>query len=293
MEVIREKSFVIRALLIVFMIVFSSGALYACKKQGANVVVAGSTSMLPYVEKLAYEFNSLNPKKSVDVQGGGSSAGIVAAKEGIADFGMSSRSLKDSESDLWSKRIAKDALVLIIHPDNPIIKKANNPDFIVNLTSGQIRDIYSGKITNWSEVGGNSASIHVVTREEGSGTRSAFEELVMTTDKQLTKITSKAIVQNSNGSVRMLVSDDPNKIGFISLGLVEVEGRKPVKALSIDNVSATEENVLSGNYKLVRSFLFVAKTEPIDTAKDFLDFVLSSEGKKILSDAGLITFSEE
>ncbi|MCL1830211.1 MAG: phosphate ABC transporter substrate-binding protein, partial [Oscillospiraceae bacterium] len=174
---------------------------------GKTVIVAGSTSVQPYAEILSERYKAILPDVHVEIQGGGSSAGITAAMSSAADIGMSSRALKESEDGLWYIEIAKDGLAMVVHPDNPIS----------NLKLKEIEMIYSGIITNWSDVGGNDANIHIITREEGSGTRSAFEELVM----DGVDINPKAIVQDSNGAVRQLVSSDKNAIGYISLGLVD------------------------------------------------------------------------
>jgi len=253
----------------------SMNLLSACgRKPEAGVIVAGSTSVQPDAEVLAEDYMLLHPATELDIQGGGSSAGITAAQSGTADIGMSSRDLKEEERGLWHVEIARDGLAVITNPKNPI----------QNLSKEQIRDIYSSAITDWSQVGGNKAKIHVITREEGSGTRSAFTELVM----GKTEITPKAIVQDSNGAVRQLVSDDPNAIGFVSLGLVN----EKVKALQLGGIEATKENVMNGSYKLSRPFLFVTQGEPTGLAKQFIDFTLSPEGQKLLSNEGLIPSSE-
>jgi len=245
-------------------------------QQGEGVIVAGSTSVQPYAEVLEEDYALLHPDSLIDIQGGGSSAGITAVESGTADIGMSSRMLKDEESHLWSVEIAKDGLAIIIHPDNQV----------GDLTLEQVRGIYAGDIVNWSELGGSDARIHVIAREEGSGTRSAFEDLVMDEDS---RITPRAIVQNSNGAVRMLVSDDKYAVGFISLGLVDhLQGMKPVKALRLDGVEPSRENVINGTYSLYRPFLFVCDGEPSGEAKNFIDFVMSPEGQDILVAEGLI-----
>ena len=234
------------------------------------VVIAGSTSVQPYAEVLAEEYMIKRPEKIIDIQGGGSSAGITAVESGTAAIGMSSRSLKESEKHLWFLEIARDGLAMIIHPNNPVN----------NLTLAQIQGIYTGDIQNWSELGGANARIHIIAREEGSGTRSAFEELVM--DGR--RVTPKAIVQNSNGAVRQLIAGDPRSIGFISLGLVD----NNVKALQLEGIEATHENVANGNYSLFRSFLFVAKERPAGPAMEFIDFIFSLEGMAIMANEGLI-----
>lgn len=235
-----------------------------------GVIVAGSTSVQPYAEVLAEEYMIINPGTEIDIQGGGSSAGITAANSGTAQIGMSSRALNDEEKSMKSIEIAKDGLVVIVNPDNPI----------QDLTLAQIRDIYSASITGWNQLGGSESKIHVITREEGSGTRSAFEELVM----DEAEITPKAIVQDSNGSVRLLVADDPNAIGFISMGIAD----ETVKALSLDGVAATRESIQDGSYTLSRPFLFVTLDEPTGQTKHFIDFVLSDEGQNLLSREGLV-----
>jgi len=247
--------------------------LSACGRLSAHdVTIAGSTSVLPYAEILAEAHARLGGEE-IDIQGGGSSAGITSALSGAADIGMSSRALKEDE-DLWSVEICKDGLAVIVHPSNPVS----------GLSLEQVRGIYTQEITRWNTFGGRDAKIHIITREEGSGSRDAFASLVM--DGR--EISPRAIVQASNGAVRQLVSDDPNAIGFISLGLVE-EGEKLVKALSLEGVAATRENILSGVYSLSRPFLFVAGETPHGPAMDFIEFILSAEGQRILTAEGLIT----
>jgi len=260
----------------IFMLAACSGG----GDESTAFVIAGSTSVQPYVERLVEEYAALHPDSLIDVQGGGSSAGIQAVESHTAQIGMSSRNLKDTERDLWSIEIAKDALAIIINPNNPLVDDVNGD---ISLTLEQIRKIYTAEYNNWSQLGGSDARIHVITREEGSGTRSAFEELVME-DK---RITPRAIVQDSNGSVRQLVSDDPFSIGFISLGLVNV-GVRPVKALCINGVPATKEDVIDGFYTLYRSFLFVSLEKPTGNVMEFIDFIRSPEGQNLMSAEGLI-----
>ncbi len=240
----------------------------------AAIIVAGSTSVQPFAEVLAEEYMSQHPDVTIDVQGGGSAAGVMATMSGAADIGMSSRELKAEEKSLWYVEIARDGLAVIIHPSNPV----------GNLTLNQVRDIYAGKISSWSLLGGPRADIHVVTREEGSGTRAAFESLVM----GKAEITARAIVQDSNGAVRQLVADDPSAIGFISLGLIN----EKVKALELEGVTATRENVINGSYGLSRPFLFITRAQPTGQTKQFIDFTLSTEGKRLLADEGLVTLGE-
>lgn len=269
--VYRPDRQIISAVCVLIMLLTMSMAAACSSINNAGIIVAGSTSVQPYAEVLAEEYMILHPDIVIDIQGGGSSAGIMAAQTGTSSFGMSSRELKDEEQSLWYVEIARDGLAVIINPENPIR----------NLTLDQISDIYSAKISEWSQLGGAQSKIHLITREDGSGTRDAFVKLVMGESS----ITPKAIVQDSNGAVRQLVADDPNAIGFVSLGLVD----DTVIALELDGVAATRENVLSGSYGLSRPFLFVSKEEPAGQAKQFLDFVLSAEGQQLLMNEGLIS----
>ena len=260
----------LKIVFIVFLLAFLCLSCGCEGRRHSAVIVAGSTSVQPYAEVLAEEFSLTYPGCEVDVQGGGSSAGITAAASGAADVGMSSRALKEDEQYLWYVEIAKDGLAIIVHPDNPLD----------DLSLEQVRAIYAADILNWSELGGANAKIHVIAREEGSGTRSAFEDLVMA--KSL--ITPKAIVQNSNGAVRQLVSGDVNSIGFISLGLVD----DTVKALDLNGLKAAWKNVANGSYPLFRPFLFITAEEPTGQAKQFIDFTLSDKGQQLLIKEGLI-----
>lgn len=269
--VYKPKRNVVSAVSILSLLIAMS-LLSGCRNiNNAGVIVAGSTSVQPYAEVLAEEYMILHPDIVIDIQGGGSSAGIMAAKTGTSNLGMSSRVLKDDELNLWYVEIARDGLAVIINPENPI----------ANLTLEQISDIYSAKITKWNQLGGPEEKINIITREDGSGTRDAFVNLVMGE----ASITPKAIVQDSNGAVRQLVADDPNAIGFISLGLVD----DTVKALELDGVAATRENVLNGTYNLSRPFLFIAQSAPTGETKQFLDFILSPEGQQLLMNEGLIS----
>ena len=238
------------------------------------VIVAGSTSVHPYAEMLAQSYALLHPQYVIDVQGGGSSAGIMAVESGIAEIGMSSRPLKPSEQGLQTIEIAKDGLAVILHPNNPVS----------DLTLAQLRGVYKGEITNWKDLGGADAAIHVYAREEGSGTRYAFEEMVM----DGIMIMPRAIVQNTNGAVRQLISSDRNAIGFISLGLVD----ETVKALKLEGVEATWGNVMNGSYRLFRPFLFVTDGQPGQAAEQFIAYTLSPEGQNVLVLEGLIPASE-
>ncbi len=212
----------------------------------------------------------LHPQEKIFIQGGGSTAGVQAVLRGACPLGMSSRNLTSEEKGLLAIPIAYDAIAVIVHRQNPL----------PNLTKIQIQKIFSGEIKNWQELGGENRPITLVTREEGSGTREAFQHLIME-DKD---ISLAALVQDSNGAIRQVVGDDPQAIGYISLGLLN----EKVKALRIDGAEPNLENIRNQRYKIIRPFLFVFKKEPLGIIKDFLNFILSPAGQKIMAREGLM-----
>jgi phosphate transport system substrate-binding protein len=245
--------------------------LTGCQNPQGGLTVVGSTSVEPFAEVLAEEYMAHHSQQKIYVQGGGSSAGIQAVRTEAAQVGMASRALMPDERDLIAVPIAYDAIAVIVHPSNPLS----------NLSRDQIKRIFSGQVTNWSETGRRDHPITLVTREEGSGTREAFQNLLM----GKTEISLGALVQDSNGAIRQVVGDDPNAIGYISLGLVN----ERVKAIKIDGVEANVENIKMHRYKIVRPFLFVFKTTPQGMARGFLDYILSPMGQKLLVQEGLVS----
>ena len=259
-------SLAIRILLFLLFLVGCRGG-----RGGRGITLAGSTSVEPFAELLAERYMAGHPKSApINVQGGGSSAGIQAAQSGSAEIGMSSRWLKEEERGLETILITRDAIAIIVHPSNPLS----------DLTLNQAREIFTGRIGNWASLGGSDRPITVVTREEGSGTRGAFEELVMGGER----ITPAALRQDSNGAVRVIVAGDPGAIGYISLGIVD----ERVKPLSIEGVFPSQETVSSEAYGLVRPFLFLVRGEPQGSAKEFIEYVLSPSGQEILEEEGLV-----
>ena len=244
----------------------------SCSRSSAphEIIVAGSTSVQPFADRWAEAFIKSRPGCFVNVQGGGSSAGIQAAKSGAADIGTSSRELKADEKDLKEIVVARDGLAIIVHPANPFH----------GLSLAEVKQVFTGEIPSWKFLKGPDKAITVVTREEGSGTRGAFQELVM----GKSRISRGAIVEDSNGTVREIVAGDPNAIGYISLGLVN----ERIRALVLDGAEPSEATILDGRYKLVRPFLFVSKGELKGLAGDFVEFVLSREGQDMIRKEGLL-----
>jgi phosphate transport system substrate-binding protein len=251
----------------------------------------GSTSIQPFAEMLSQEFDLLHTGQMVDVQGGGSTAGIQAVSENIAEIGMCSRSLKDEEAGKFTGiPIAMDGLAVVVH----------NSNIVKGLTRVQIRDLFRGEITNWRQVGGEDCPIRLITREEGSGTREAFVKLVMEAkdkhaatasagpagnQRAANRISRKAMTQESNGAVKELVKHDRGAIGYMSLGLVKGE----LKILAVDGVYPSLENVTSKRYPLLRPFLYVVRGTPSKGAQAFIDYTLSPPGQHMLVKEGLIS----
>jgi phosphate transport system substrate-binding protein len=254
-----------------FSLLFVVIVVVGCQRSKVGITVAGSTSVEPFAELLSEEYMRLHPGSHIYVQGGGSSSGIMAVRTGAAYIGMASRDLLPNEKDLYPVMIARDAIAIVVHPTNPIY----------DLALLQVSRIFSGKLKNWKEVAGHSRPLVLVTREEGSGTREAFQKFVMGKEE----ISLEALVQDSNGAIRQVVSSDPNAIGYISLGLVN----NKVKPLKIAGVEPDQTNIENGKYTLVRPFLFVFKGNPQGEAKAFLEFVLSPPAQKLLQKEGLVS----
>lgn len=245
-------------------------------QQSMKLHVAGSTTVLPIAEECARIFMERHPGDRIFVSGGGSSHGVKAVSDGTMGIGTASRDLMDSEMeahpDLVLHSIARDGIAIVVHPENPV----------EGLTMAELQGIYTGEITNWKDAGGVDHGIMVVSREEGSGTRGYFEGAVMkSTGKE---ITDHAIIQDSNGKIRTTVAGDEHSIGFLSLGYASSD----VKTVALDGVAPSTENVRSGEYAISRTLLMITKGEPDEDEQEFLDFVLSEDGQKIVADVHYI-----
>jgi phosphate transport system substrate-binding protein len=250
--------------------------MFSCSRNKSEIIVAGSTSVQPFIEKLADQFVEKHPGIKINVQGGGSTAGIQATANKTCNIGTSSRYLEEKEKGLKVYLMALDGIAIIVHKNNQVD----------NLTTEKIKDIFEGKITNWQEVGGNDSKIIPVTREEGSGTRGTFEKLIMG-DKT---ISDACLVQDSNGAVREIIATTPQGIGYISAGLVD----ERIKALKIDGIYPSFENLISNKYQLIRPFLLLTNSGSTECghAKEFIDYILSPEAQKTLKSDGLVPVQE-
>ena len=239
-----------------------------------SVTISGSTSVGPLIEKEAEAFKTSTPDINIQVNQLGSSAGIKDAINGTVQVGMTSRDLKEDEKSQGLKEveIAYDGIALITNKSNSI----------KSLSLSQIKDIYTGKIKNWKEIGGKDVPIVVVSREDGSGTRDSFQEKVGYKSEELTQ---EAQIADGSGNIKSLVSTNENAIGFISFEYLD----DSINVLQVDKVEPTAKNVLDKAYKISRPFLLVYKEDKVtENAKKFIDFILSEEGQKVVEDNGLI-----
>ncbi|OZT12634.1 phosphate ABC transporter substrate-binding protein [Priestia aryabhattai] len=242
---------------------------------GSNytLAISGSTSVGPLAEKLAAKYEEKN-NINIEINQIGSSAGITNATSGVSEVGMSSRDLKEEEKATGLKEhiIAYDGIVVITHPTNKV----------KNLSMEQVKKIFTGEITNWKELGGDDMEIVVVSREDGSGSRDAFQEIVGYSSGELIK---NAIVASGNGNIKTTVATNEHAVGFVSFEYID----ESVATLNINGVKPTADNVLQQKYSLSRPFLFVNKPKNLsEEGQKFIDYILSSEGQKIASDAGVI-----
>ncbi|MCC7052936.1 MAG: phosphate ABC transporter substrate-binding protein [Gemmatimonadaceae bacterium] len=249
----------------------------ACTRQAdahtverAAVTLAGSTSIQPFAERWAEEYRG----GRIIVQAGGSTAGIKAAHDGTADIGMASRTLSAAEATgLVQTVVARDGIAIIVHASNPVR----------TLTLAQLRAVYAGQIRNWRDLGGTDAAITVITREDGSGTRDAFEGFVMGRAREAQEIAASALVTAYSGGLRKMVSQDPAAIGYVTFSQLNPQ----VRALAVDGVLPTEASIASGTYRLQRPFVFLTRGAPDGAAREFISFVLSIAGQQLARSEGL------
>lgn len=247
----------------------------ADRKLSGTISLAGSTSMQKLADALAETFMEANSGVTVTVEYSGSSAGIESLLNGSCDIGDASRNLKDSEKSGGAVEniVAIDGIAVIVDKNNTV----------AGLTKQQLSDIYTGAVTNWSEVGGSDTPIVVVGREAGSGTRGAFEEILKVED------TCKYAVEcDSTGAAMAKVASTEGAIGYVSLDVLD----DSVNALNLDDVAPTSDNIVAGTYFLCRPFVMATKgeiSEQNELVQAFFDFLKSDEGKAVVKAVGLIT----
>jgi phosphate transport system substrate-binding protein len=250
-----------------------TGALAAFEGMEGTLDIAGGTAHIPVMTDAAERIMKAHPQIRITVAGGGSGVGIQKVGEGLVQIGNAGRPLSDEEAEkygLKSFAFAIDGVATIVHPSNPVQA----------LTSQQVKDIFADSITNWSEVGGGDADINLYTRDEASGTRSVYWK------RQLEKgdVAEAAQVVPSNGAMKTAVGQDPNAIGYCSIGHID----PTVAGVAVDGVAPTQANAQNGTYPVVRRLFMNTKGEPEGLTKAFIDYILSDEGAAIVADHGYI-----
>jgi phosphate transport system substrate-binding protein len=239
-------------------------------KQG-KIDIAGGTAHIPVMKEAAKRIMQANREIRISVGAGGSGVGVQKVGEGLVDIGNTGRALSDAEVakyGLKSFAFALDGVAVVVNPKNPV----------TDLKAAQIQDIFAGRITNWKAVGGRDAAIHLYTRDEASGTREVFSDVLL----KKGAIAETANVASSNGAMKSAVAGDDDAIGYDSIGFID----QSVKAPTLDGVSATQDNARSGRYPIVRKLYMNTKGTPQGLTADFITYVLSAEGAQITAAAG-------
>lgn len=257
-------------------LVLANSMAFAAQKE---IAVSGSTTVLPIIQSAGEAFMAANPDIPLAISGGGSGSGIKSLNEGLCDIAMASRDIKESEIELGAKRgvkpfktiVAIDALVPVVHPDNPVKE----------LSSQQLRDIFSGKVSNWKDVGGEDGKIVVISRDTSSGTYETWMEIIMKGDKVL----PAALLQTSNGTVVQTVGKNKKAIGYIGFGYLN----KTLQALKVDGIEATPETALSKSWPIARELYLFTNGQPSGNIGKFMTFMLDPQkGQKYVSEVGYI-----
>jgi phosphate transport system substrate-binding protein len=264
--------------LLIILVLFWSGC-SSTPVKNAEIRIKGSDTMLKVMRELAREFSEINPGVSIFVEGGGTSLGVKSLSDRTIDICSASRSLMPEETKILAEKygsigistyIARDAICILVNKSNPIN----------NLTFWQLKEIFTGKITNWKEIGGNDTPIEPVRRNDNSGTATHFKTRVLEEDSFGQSVSARSSVEN----LLEEIEENKNAIGFS--GLVH---STTSKVLSVDGIYPTEENIKNMNYPLSRYLHFYTISSPTGIIKDFIDWVLGPKGQKIIKDFGFVS----
>ncbi len=272
-EELKMKKLVMIMAIGVVAVSLAAGTCFAKK-----IVIAGSTTVLPIAQKTAEVFMDENSGVDISVRGGGSGAGITALIDGNCSIANSSRPIRDTEiqkaasnnRDPVAHIVALDGIAVVVNKSNPISK----------LSKKQVRDIYTGKIGDWAQLGGKPGKIVVVSRDTSSGTFEAFGELIMNKEK----VIPGALMQASNQGVAQIIAQTPGAIGYVGLGFMS----KELKPVEIDGVMPSSETVLSGKYPVTRPLFMYTNGKPQGVLKEYLDFVKSPKGQELVETQGYV-----
>lgn len=234
-----------------------------------KLAIAGGTAHIPVMAEAQKRIMTAHPKIEISVEGGGSGQGVKQVTAGLVQIGNTGRALSPAEIEaggLVSFPFAIDGVAVVVHPDNPIR----------DLTKQQIQDLFAGKLTNWKDVGAADGPVHLFTREEGSGTRDTFWQLLLGKGE----IAASANVLASNGAMKTAIAQDPGAIGYLSIGHLD----DSLVGVAVDGAAPTQQNARNGSYQVTRKLYMNTKGAPSGLTKAFIDYVLGSEGAEIIRD---------
>lgn len=250
-----------------------AGSLDSFKDLSGTIKISGGTAHIPVMKEAAKRVMQFNGNIQISIAGGGSGVGIKQVGEGLVNIGNSGRKAKDEEVEKYGLKMFKwaiDGVAIVVNPANPVKE----------LTKQQLKDIFSGRISNWKDLAGADRTINVYTRDESSGTREVFWKKAI--DKG--DIIPQANVVVSNGAMKSAIANDPYSIGYVSVGHID----KSVAPVALDGIIPTIETVKSGSYTVSRGLYSNTKGEPDQLTKLFIDYLLSPEGQQIVSENGFI-----
>lgn len=266
-----------QVLLSLLCLLFGAGSAFA-----ENVVIKGSTTVLPIAQVTLEAYMKANPWVNISLSGGGSGEGIKALIDKSTNIANSSREIKDKEVELAkSKGIHPYTTIVAIDAITPIVNPKNK---VRNLTIDQLSQIYQGKITNWKDVGGDNLQIVVISRDSSSGTFEAWGEMVL----NKAKVTPKAQMQASNGAIVQAVSKNRYAIGYIGLGYMN----KSINAMTVNGVQASAKTAISKEYPVARPLYMYTNGQPTGETAKYMTFVLSPAGQKLVAKEGFVPLAE-
>jgi len=252
-----------------------------------SITISGSSALLPLMEKTVEKFNEKNPKVEVSAQAGGSGTGLTQVLDGTVDIGNSDIFAEEKLDAAKAKELVDHKVVA--QGFGVVISKSLGID---NLTSAQIKDIFSGKITNWKDVGGSDKAILLIHRTAGSGTRATFEKTILGGDKA-SENDSLGVTQDSNGAVLSAMKQNDGAISYLGLSYMNTkEAQDVLKVVKLDGVASDKANICDGSYKFWSWGHMYTKGEAKDAAKSFIDFVSSSDNKDSVESLGFISGAE-
>jgi phosphate transport system substrate-binding protein len=251
----------------------SAAALDSFAGLEGTIDIAGGTAHIPVMTDAAKNIMAFNPKIRITVEGGGSGIGVQKVGEGLVSIGNTGRALSEEEIAKYGLKtypFALDGVAVVINPGNTVS----------GLSAQQVRDVFSGQITNWKEVGGKDGLIHLFTRDEASGTREVFWEKLL----KKGPIANNANVVASNGAMKGAIAQDKDAIGYAGIGHVD----QTVKAVVLDGVVPSQDNAMNGGYPVVRKLYMNTKGEPSKLVKAFIDYIMSPDGAALIAKSGYL-----